>query len=330
MSTRSSRIFAWLPLTLLVGLLAVPEANAQRSRGGHAGGQSVRPPHISAPHISAPRQTFTPARMPRATAPSRTNVARAQSRASNAQAQANRAQAHAVNAQSRAIQAQTRTNLATAASRRQAIAGALNPAGTGVLNTTRAAPGSLSPYRYTYGYGNGARGYRPYGYGRGYRNASYGRGYGYGRSQGYNRGLVQRLRSVHTSLARLDHDYQGHRVRAMHAISMAVRQLTHRSMVYSGVGFAPGMNNLRGMGMNNGQGPGMRRAGLGAGGRRSQLMAMPQAQSDARMSQALRTLQGINMQLQSQSRGFNTPGHGWVIGHIQRAIHELNIALSIR
>jgi hypothetical protein len=133
---------------------------------------------------------------------------------------------------------------------------------------------------------------------------------------------------VHASLARLDHDYQGHRVRAMHAISMAIRQLTHRSMVYGGIGFAPGMNNLRGMGMNNGQGMGMRGAGLGAGGRRSRLVTMTQAQSDARMSQALRTLQGINMQLNSQ--GANTSGRGWVIGHVQRAIQELNIALSIR
>ena len=63
-----------------------------------------------------------------------------------------------------------------------------------------------------------------------------------------NRAIVSRLRSVHTSLARIDHDYQGHRVRAMHAISMAIRQLSHRSMVYSGVGFASGMNNGMGMG----------------------------------------------------------------------------------
>ena len=59
----------------------------------------------------------------------------------------------------------------------------------------------------------------------------------YGRSQGNNRAIVSRLRSVHSSLARLDHDYNGHRVRAMHSISMAIRQLSHRSMVYSGVGF---------------------------------------------------------------------------------------------
>ena len=189
--------------------------------------------------------------------------------------------------------------------------------------TTGTMSNGRVPNTYTYGTGNGARNYRAYGYGNGYRNRGYGRGYGYGRSQGTNRAVVSRLRSVHTSLARIDHDYQGHRVRAMHAISMAIRQLSHRSMGYSGSGFSSGMNNGRRMGM------GMRQGGGGmnnGGGRRRQPMS--QAQSDARMSQSLRTLQGINMQLGSQ--GSYTASHARASGHIQRAIHELNIALSIR
>ncbi len=330
MITRSIRNRGSLLVILLVGLLAVPEANAQKHRGGHSGGGGAR-----APHVSAPRQTYRAPRMPRAMAPAR-NVVGPQTRGGNAKTYANNGQARATNAQTRSTNAQTRANLATAAARRQATTAALNANTTGVSNTTGATSSSLSPNRYTYGTGNGARGYRAYGYGSGYRNRSYGSGYGYGRSQGYNRALVGRLRSVHMSLARIDHDYQGHRARAMHAVSMAIRQLTHRSMVYNGVGFAPGMNNGQGMGMNNGRGMGMNngrgmgtgRAGLGAGGRRSQLMTMTQAQSDARMSQALRTLQGINMQLNGQ--GTNTTGRAWVGGHIQRAIHELNIALSIR
>jgi hypothetical protein len=186
--------------------------------------------------------------------------------------------------------------------------------------------GSSSPYRYTYGYGAGARPYRAYGYGSGYRNRYYGAGYGYGRSQSLNRGIVSRLRSVHASLAQLDRDYQGHRVRAMHSISMAIRQLSHRSMVYRGVGFAPGMNNPAGAGQGMGAGQGVRRSalgGVGPGGQR-----MTQAQSDARMSQALRNLQGIGMQLSNQ--GYNTMGHARALGHVQRAVHELNVALSIR
>jgi hypothetical protein len=46
------------------------------------------------------------------------------------------------------------------------------------------------------------------------------------------------------------------------------------------------------------------------------------------MGQALRTLQGIHMQLSSQ--GYGTTGHARARGHVQRAIHELNTALAIR
>jgi len=83
----------------------------------------------------------------------------------------------------------------------------------------------------------------------------------------------------------------------MHGIAMAIRQLTHRSMSYRGVGFAPGGNN--------GPAMGMRRSVLGPGARRTQVLT--QAQSDARMSQARRTLQGINMQLGSQGSSTTAP-----------------------
>jgi hypothetical protein len=184
---------------------------------------------------------------------------------------------------------------------------------------TSSSPAGLYGTGYTYGSGARARNYRAYGYGSGYRNRYYGRRYGYGRSQGYNRAIVGRLRSVLGQLARIDHDYRGHRVRAMHAISMAIRQLSHRSMIYNGVGFAPGMN--RGLGMGRGMRMGPRGAGLGAG-------RMSQAQSDARMSHALRTLQGVNMQLVGQA-GY-TMGQARARGHVMRAIHELSVALSIR
>ncbi len=61
----------------------------------------------------------------------------------------------------------------------------------------------------------------------------------------------------------------------------------------------------------------------GAPGRR-----MTQAQSDARMSQALRTLQGVHMQLTSMA--YHTNGHARARGHVQNAIQELNTALAIR
>jgi hypothetical protein len=131
---------------------------------------------------------------------------------------------------------------------------------------------------------------------------------------------------VHSSLAQLDHDYRGHRVQAMRSIQMAIRQLSNRSMVYSNVGFARGMNNVAGMGQGMGMGRGVRRSALGVGGNGRQ--PMTQAQSDARMSQALRNLQGIGMQLSNQ--GYHTMGQSRATGHIQQAVHHLNVALSMR
>jgi hypothetical protein len=181
------------------------------------------------------------------------------------------------------------------------------------------------PHAYVYGYGSHARLYRAYGYGHGYRNRYYGGRYGYGRSQAYSRAIVARLRSVHRGLAQLDHDYLGHRARAMHAISMAIRQLSHRSMIYRRIGFANGMNGAGfGNGMNNRVAAGQ--GGLGGGVRgRAQFT---QAQSDARMALALRTLQGIQMQLSYQ--GIATTNQARARGHVQWAIHELSVALRIR
>ena len=216
-----------------------------------------------------------------------------------------------------------KVNAASLSGTGTAVAGRGNPVTRGtVAGTTSTNPGGLYGNGYTYGYGPRARQYRAYGYGSGYRNRYYGRRYGYGRSQGYNRAIVGRLRSVHAQLARIDHDYRGHRVRAMHAISMAIRQLSHRSMIYNGVGFASGMNS--GLGMGRGWGWAWRGGGAGGGGRGG----CRRRSRTSRMSHALRTLQGINMQLGGQ--GGYTMGHGRARGHVMQAIHELSAALSIR
>jgi hypothetical protein len=233
---------------------------------------------------------------------------------------------HANNAATRAGKAASATSRATSTSGSSLPttsggvigAGTANPAVTASINARRGLLGSSSSLGYTYGAGSTARRYRAFGYGSGYRNRSYGAGYGYGRSQGINRAIVARLQSVHAQLARLNQDYQGHRSRAMHSITMAIRQLSHRSMVYSGVGFAPGMND--------GMGVGMRRSMLGGAGRGGQ--RMPQTQSDAVVSHALRSLQGIGMQLTNQ--GSYNMGHARARGHVGHAINELNLALSIR
>jgi hypothetical protein len=200
------------------------------------------------------------------------------------------------------------------------VTAANTPTTKSALGARVSSVGTALPSSYTYGNGTNARGFRARGYGRGYRNSYLGGRRGYGRNQGNNRAVIARLRAVHASLARIDHDYQGHRVRAMHAITMAIQQLSHRSMIYRGAGFAPGMNNGNGLGMR-------RRAGIGgAGGGRGQ--PMNQAQSNAVMGQALRELQGIGMQLASQ--GSSAMGHARASGHVQAAIRELNTALSIR
>jgi hypothetical protein len=316
MSTVSRTIGVLLFWALGIGQMLVPMPQARAAHGGHHGGGG------GGRHSFAPQHAYRAPRMSDSAAPARSSMVRpkhnSQNHGSSSHNSLNNAQAHtnATNALatgphgSAHVSAATRTS--TSAS---APGGNVNPTATGALNATPSTPNSTAPGVYTYGYGNGARNYRAYGYGRGYRNGLYGRRYGYGRSQTNNLAVIARLRSVHASLARINHDYQGHRVRAMHAVSMAIRQLSHRSMVYRGAGFAPGVNN--------GQRMGMRQGGAGAG--RGQ--PMTQAQSDARMSQDLRTLQGISMQLSSHG---STTGHARASGHVQNAIQELRVALSIR
>lgn len=340
MNMQSGCVGGSLVAALVIGMLAVPEADA-RGKGGHSGGHSAgRAPRP--PRVSAPRQNFKAAQMPHMTAPARVNNPRSQAmtrdtqarthgtpaRVSNAQVRRNQTQGRAGSAQAGVTKARSGGNPDAAVASRSSVLGTTSPTTTGVINTARNGSKGYFPSTYTYGSGATAHAYRAYGYGRGYRNRYYGSRYGYGRSQGNNRALVSRLRSVHASLTRIDHDYQGHRVGAMHSVSMAIRQLSHRSMVYNNAGFMNGMNNNR-QAMRMQQGVGGRGFGAGAGaGNARRGQPMTQAQSDSIMGQDLRTLQGINMQLANQ--GTSTMGHARASGHVQRAMHELNTALMIR
>ena len=141
------------------------------------------------------------------------------------------------------------------------------------------------------------------------------RGYGYSRryaaSNQNTRGVVQRLRATNASLARLDHDYQGHRVRAMRSIQQAIRQLAHTSTT-SRRSFA-----------NRGGVNGRNRVGLAA----NRPQPIPQVQSDARMRRAGQTLQGVNVQL---TRNSNTPSHTYARRYVQTAMREIGVALRVR
>ncbi len=263
--------------------------------------------------------------MPRASAPARSSKANTNTNhANNTKPKANTTTNH-VKANNTALTNTSGTKAtgakanhtaaATAATTKPVSTGTVNPAATST--TTNPSSGT-----YTYGSGQNSRSYRAYGYGRGYRNRSTGRRSGYGRSQSNNRAVVSRLRAVRSNLAQIDHNYQGHRVNAMHSISMAIRQLTHRSMVYRGSGFTSGANNNLAMGRRQGN------RGVNANANALGRQPLTQAQSDARMSQALRTTQGIHLQLSSQ--GSSTNGHARARGHVQRAIREMNTALAVR
>ena len=293
-----------------------------------------------APRVSAPHGAFKAPRMPRIKSPARASAAtgtgthHTQGKVGHSNATSTHSQGLARN--TTGISHGAAAGAGSAVSRLGTSTGTTTPGATGSVaagaaGVTPVSHSGFAGNAYTYGSGSGARPYRAYGYGSGYRNRYYGRRYGYGRSQGNNRAIVSRLRSAQMQLARIDHDYQGHRVRAMHQVSMAIRQLSHRSMIYSGVGFAPGMNNRMGMGMGMGRGGMGGRAGLGnAGGNggRGGAGRMTQAQSDARMSHSLRTLAGSeHAARQSVERDERACA---ARGHVMQAVRELNVALSIR
>lgn len=125
----------------------------------------------------------------------------------------------------------------------------------------------------------------------------------------YTRAIVAQLRSTHARLARLDRDYQGHRVRALHAISMAIRQLGHRSGRSLRSGRAGGLMGFRNAGRARGKVP------------------MSQAASDAHMRTAMHSLHGVAVHL-SNLRGSRS--HARAFGSVQRGIRELAIALRVR
>ncbi len=165
--------------------------------GGHSGGHAPRMPHFSGGGQPAYRPSGT----------SHSTMSAGSNRMSTRMG-ANSNQTRTTHA--RSSNGKTRSGASTAAT-----TGSAASATSTSLKSTLAASNGLSPNTYTYGTGNGARNYRAYGYGNGSRNRRYGRGSGYGRNQGNARAIVAQLRSVRSNLARIDHTYQGHRVRAM-------------------------------------------------------------------------------------------------------------------
>ena len=243
----AARPLRWLAL-LACGLYPVPEARAQKGHGGHAS-----PPHSSAPHMnfSAPRPPKMPtmnysatSRMNRVSSSNAANVR--SSKSANVSSAATSSARTSAKPTSLTRNASTANGVATGSTKGVAtVAGATTGTTTGATTRT---PGRSRRY-----WGNNtASRYRTY------RTSS-------SQTHRFNQMVISRLRSAHSNMARVNHDYQGHRVRAMHHVSMAIRQLSHRSMMYQGVGYSPRMN-AQGQGLGQGQGQALaRRTGAGAG-----------------------------------------------------------------
>jgi len=105
-------------------------------------------------------------------------------------------------------------------------------------------------------------------------------------------GDVQTLTQAYSTLATADHDYKGHRVKAMHAIRKAARLMGSK---------------IAGAGTSTGLGKGQEQQTL----------------SDSQ----LRSVQGMLQKVRSSVSGRNQQR---VVQHINEAIQHLSIALSIK
>jgi hypothetical protein len=111
-------------------------------------------------------------------------------------------------------------------------------------------------------------------------------------------GEAATLRQAYSALHAADHDYHGHRIKAMHAIEAAARTMHV---------------NLRGDGKGH----------------------EPQGESDSHLRKAKQLLEGISSSTSTTSSSSAAPlthrhRRTGASVQIQHAIHELNIALSIK
>lgn len=106
--------------------------------------------------------------------------------------------------------------------------------------------------------------------------------------------VVQALQSAHALLAKANHDYQGHRVRALRQVARAIRILAGAQTNAPATHFHHALH----------------RSGQEA-----------QAASDAQLRRAQEILQGLSSQVARRPR---------VAAHVKAAIAQINTALSIR
>lgn len=130
--------------------------------------------------------------------------------------------------------------------------------------------------------------------------------------------LIGELREIHSRLANADHDYKGHRAKAMQHIHNATHAL-HKELGHHDKKAAEQI----------------KLATLQAAATNSPLppqdptakQPLPQATSDAQLQKAAADLKGISQQVLLLSKG---PYHGVVLDEINSAVSELGTALKIR
>jgi hypothetical protein len=120
--------------------------------------------------------------------------------------------------------------------------------------------------------------------------------------------VLANLRATLALLARADHDYQGHRVRAMHHVGTAIRALEPA------------------MARRTQPNPALAttRAGNGAVAGRGR---MPQATSDGHLRNALQSLNAIDAHLATTG---GASRHVRARASVQNAMREIHVALNIR
>jgi hypothetical protein len=141
---------------------------------------------------------------------------------------------------------------------------------------------------------------------------------------------IAELKATIELLERADHDYAGHRVKAIHEIHAAIHALTSEGKPpaggqpqkgqqagkgqHAGQGHAPG----KGQAAGKGQATGMPHKSDAAGKK----LREPQAVSDAQLNKALQQLKAVQGQLDA--------GHAQAKASLKAAVHELQTALKIR
>jgi len=138
-----------------------------------------------------------------------------------------------------------------------------------------------------------------------------------------NSQAIAPLQSAATSLTQADHDYQGHRAKALHSVSAAIRHLEPPAVRRNLAGNA-GIGNVANRKQATLAG---KNGGAGGSGKGKANNSMPQAVSDSHLRDALQSLNGVRSMLANSS---NSGHRAQALIAVQNAIQEIDQALAIR